>query len=630
MTSHFAVWDYLVLGAVLAALVALAARVGRRQATSDEFLLADRSLAWWPTGLSLALAGFAAIFCCGIPNEAYWAGAKFLLFPLLLWAALPIALWCVIPLYGTLRLESVYEYLELRFDATTRAIAGGLYIVGMVLWLGGVLVLPCAALYPRTGLSFTTLFLLVATGGAATLIAFLGGIRGGVWTGAVQSALVAVALAVVLVAVVVHLKPGEGPSRIWEVAGELGRTDMVEPMPDGPPEWSAARQRWSFWTAHWSIWAVVPYLAVISMFFFVADQATLQRFFAARAYRDRAYSFLLGMGLLSVMVVAATFVGMGLLAVYQDSPQEEIPPSWIVNSAVDRKTGEPLIDVETPVDREAFGDLVARGAILDPTLDRPIRQGPESTAFVTPEGDPNVLRLATRRPRSKRGDPLIRRGGDRMFAQFVWRHLSPLALGGLVLAAMAAAAMAAFGSGITALTTLAVVDFHRRHGWGERALARRRGKTPEELDQVDELTLARPLTLVFGAAIVVVSLAVAALDGGLGYLLGVMNVVAGPLLGVFLLGLFTRRTTGLAASIALGCGVLAALGTSFGHFGSEALGPVWPFDGPFWPMLVALGMTLAVGYLLSLLIGRRKSRDELSGLIVGVGRLGHLKEYEGR
>jgi len=45
-------------------------------------------------------------------------------------------------------------------------------------------------------------------------------------------------------------------------------------------------------------------------------------------------------------------------------------------------------------------------------------------------------------------------------------------------------------------------------------------------------------------------------------------------------------------------------------------------------MLFALAATLVGGYTLSFLVGRRKSRDELSGLVVGLGRPGVLLDAE--
>ena len=614
--------DCAVVGIFLAAMVAVGAWAGRGQSTSDAFLLADRSLPWWPVGSSLAVAGFAAVWYCGIPNEAYWAGTKFLPAAGLLWAALPIVCWCAIPLYGTLELESVFEYLELRFSPTARAVAAGVYVVGMVLWLGGVLVLPCAALGLGGELDLTVLLVVVSAGVAVTLYTYLGGMKATVWTDVGQFVLMAVVLVVTFIIIAANLGEGEGPSRIWEIAEELGRTHVAEAVPERPAEWADAWRKWSFWSAEWSIWAVIPYLAILPVFFFVADQATLQRLFAARDNRGRTFSYLLGCGLTTLAIPLATLLGMGLLAVYHDNAQQEMSPAWVLNSATNPKTGERLVSPDVVLDRETAERLVSDRAILDPNTDQPFT---DARQFMNSRGEPVIDALATRAPRQWGGERLLRSGGDELFGRFVRRHL----MLGVVLAALLGVAMATVDSGVHALVTLSVVDFHRRFGWGERSLARRCGKLPGELDQQDELKLARPMVLVFGSAVTVVALGVAAFGGGIGYLLSVLNLFAGPLLGIFLLGLFTRRTTAAAALAALVLGILTALWGTFGHLAPFTR--LWPLGkplGPFWPLPLGLAATLVVGCVLGFVVGSRKSRDELTGLVFGLGRWGHLLEIE--
>jgi hypothetical protein len=52
---------------------------------------------------------------------------------------------------------------------------------------------------------------------------------------------------------------------------------------------------------------------------------------------------------------------------------------------------------------------------------------------------------------------------------------------------------------------------------------------------------------------------------------------------------------------------------------------MWPFRqklGPIWPLTFGVAFTLVVGYLLSFVLGRRKTNEQLCGLVVGVGPLG--------
>jgi len=434
-----------------------------------------------------------------------------------------------------------------------------------------------------------------------------------IFTDVLQFSLMAVALFLLILVVVTNLKEGTGPGRIWEVAGELRRTSLIGPA----PKWSS---QWTQWAAPWSIWVAVPYLVLLPMFFFVADQATLGRMFATGDKQNVKLAWLLGCGMFTLIVPAAMYVGLGLLTVYHDNAQAEIPPHWVAN-------GE--LDPNTVIDAKTVRGLAAEGVILDPNTNRPFDDPDE---LVNARGQVVIDRLATRATRKQGGERRLRAGGDGLLAHFVARHLE-FGLAGVVLAALVAAAMATIDSGINALATVVIVDFHRRRGWAELWLARRRGKLPDELDQTDEFRLARSLVLGFGGAVVVISLVVAESSSVVGFLLGVLNVFAGPLLGIFLLGLFTRRTTAPAAVVAMLFGIATAVWATLGHrlTAYTAVSAAWPFEGslgPFWPLLLGLTATLLVGLLASFLLGTRKSREELTGLVVGLGSLGVLLEIE--
>jgi len=601
--------DYAVCGLVLLMLLAVAVWTGRGQHTSGNFLLAGQAMRWWPLGLSLAVAGLTAFYYCAIPGDAYTVGMKYLLVPVVIWVALPVVIWCVIPLYYGLELESVYEYLELRYDLTTRTTACALFCLWQLPWLACVLVLPCKALYLSAGMNVPVAIVVVTGGTAATLVVFMGGMRGVVWTDVVQLALMAAALFLVIGAIWANL---DHPGRVWEVAEELGRNTVIDVSWD--------------WSATWPLWSAVPYLALVSMFFLVADQVTVQRLLAAADDREMQRSFVVGCVLVCLLVPLVMYTGLGLLAVYHDNAYTELRPNWIVNSARDPQTGRPMIGPETVIDAGTIGPLVAQGAILDPNTDRPLV---DTEHLIDVQGRVNIDRLSTR---ERTGERRLQAGREELFGRFVGRHVR-MGLAGLVLAALVAAALATVDSGITALTTLAMIDFHRRLGWGERWLAERQVKRPEDLDQSDEIHLARPVVLAIGTAITVLALVVAAVGNVLGLLLGLVNIFAGPLLAIFLLGLFTRCTTGLAALWALVLGTLASAWLTLGHHLApySATKWSWPWQGPlgtFWPLPLSVAMTLVIGYGLSFVLGRRKTPDELAGLVAGLGPWGIIAESD--
>jgi SSS family solute:Na+ symporter len=160
--------------------------------------------------------------------------------------------------------------------------------------------------------------------------------------------------------------------------------------------------------------------------------------------------------------------------------------------------------------------------------------------------------------------------GDRVFPDFITRHL-PSGISGLVVAAIFAAAMS---SSLNSIAATAVTDLYR-------PLVPRR-------DDGHYLMVSRWLTLLAGVAQIAVALAIrhmtrSALDAAL----SVASILNGPVLGVFLLGAFSRQAGTPAAFSGMAAGLVAVLA-------------VWRLTPVAWPWYTLVGSltTLAVGALL--------------------------------
>jgi solute:Na+ symporter, SSS family len=122
---------------------------------------------------------------------------------------------------------------------------------------------------------------------------------------------------------------------------------------------------------------------------------------------------------------------------------------------------------------------------------------------------------------------------DRIYPLFVWNYLPP-GIAGLVMAAILAAAMSNLSAALNSLASTTVIDFFRPS---------------------DSVSLARQVTLVWGAVLFVVALLARHWGGVFETGLSIASVLYGSLLGVFLLGVLAPRV-GEPAAI---CGMAAGL-----------------------------------------------------------------------
>ena len=120
-----------------------------------------------------------------------------------------------------------------------------------------------------------------------------------------------------------------------------------------------------------------------------------------------------------------------------------------------------------------------------------------------------------------------RRQPDRLYPSFIWESL-PVGIAGLAMAAIIAAAMANLSAALNSLASATVVDFYQPLT-GSRAL-------PAHYLKVSRLS-----TVFWGAVLAAIALVASQWGSVLESGLSIASVTLGILLGVFLLGVLTKR-----------------------------------------------------------------------------------------
>src|SRR5437762_11166111 len=127
-------------------IVALGLWAGRRNKNLRDFSLGGRSIPWWAVLASIIAADTSAATFLGIPAEGFKTRGYFygqLVIGTML-ARIVIAATFIKPYYDY-RVQSVYEFLTMRFGTKTKNMASGIFLftrvlgIGVRLYLGGAI-----------------------------------------------------------------------------------------------------------------------------------------------------------------------------------------------------------------------------------------------------------------------------------------------------------------------------------------------------------------------------------------------------------------------------------------------------------------------------------------------------------
>lgn len=176
---------------------------------------------------------------------------------------------------------------------------------------------------------------------------------------------------------------------------------------------------------------------------------------------------------------------------------------------------------------------------------------------------------------------------DRIYPTFIVSKM-PHGISGLLIAAILAAAMSNLSAALNSLSSSSIVDFYLKLRKESQLSESREGEMPS--DERSRLRLSR-LSTVFWA-IVLFALALLCLNRIPRVIevgLQIASVAYGALLGVFLLGVLTRRANQTGAAIGMICGFAVNV-------------YLWQFTRVPWTWWVMIGscITVLVGYLTSL------------------------------
>src|SRR5258705_2066875 len=450
--------DLIIICGYLIGIVLFGTWFGRKQKTTSDYFLGDRTVPWWAVAFSIVATETSTITFISVPGIAFARGGNFqflqLVFGYLLGRIVISLLF--IPSYFHGELMTVYQLLDRRFGAKIKVLAASLFVVmrniadGIRLLLTAiVLAAVYASFQPNANVETITIASIVLIGVAMIVFTYFGGMEAVIWVEVVQLGIYiagAVAAAVILIS---SIDGGLGTA--GALATQFNKYSLFDFSLD--------------FTKTYTFWSGLIGGCFLTMSTHGTDQYLVQRYLCTDRPRRAIVALLTSGAIVLVQFIGFLFIGFLLFAFYHPFPD----PGYLTAA---------------------------------------------STAF-----------------------PFT--GGDRVFPDFITKHL-PNGLSGLVVAAIFAAAMS---SSLNSIAATAVNDLYR--------------PLRPRLDDKHYLKVSHVLTLIWGVVQIGVALVVRHQPGSaLSQALSIASLINGPVLGVFLVGTFLRRVSqppaliGMLASIA--------------------------------------------------------------------------------
>jgi Na+/proline symporter len=517
--------DYAVVAAYLAGAIGLGIWFGRGQSRS-EFFAANHSMGRITVGLSVMATLFSSNSFVMYPSIAYGDSLRLSLTLVSQTLIAPVVIWVLIPVYAKLKCATAYEYLEHRFHVSVRCLASGLFILLRIGWMASATFAASLVVAGVSGLDQR--LVIMALGVVSILYTMMGGLRAVMWTDVIQFFI----FAVTILAALAILQSFQDRGFVGQFETYFQDRDNL--LFDFTPSV----------TLKFGSWAILIGIFLEALSAFGTDQVAVQRYIAAKSPEVSQSGFLINVLGIWIVIPALLMIGVGLFCHYQAKPEELIPQ-------LSQHVAEDLASEQPAIRRAEFG--IAEGAKADV----------QSVA--------NFYRNNVKRVHHD----MARFGlSDKALPFFVGRHF-PAGLKGLFLAALMAAIMSSIDSGVHSITTALIVDFRDRLFPSKKA----------RRDQDDVRTI-RWLIVLIGS----ITVCLACFVGSLGDVFDIGKKLTaafgGPLLAVFILGLFVKRCS--SRGVFAGA-LLSALTTGVLMYYCSHWFSVW-----FWPVGFALAMMLSL------------------------------------
>ncbi len=503
--------DWVVLAAWLICIVSYGLWRGRGSGTVDKYLLAGKTMPWYAMGLSIMATQASAITFISTTGQSYIDGMRFVQFYFGLPLAMVVLSATAVPIFHRARVYTAYEYLELRFDAKTRALVSIVFLIQRGLAAGISLYAPAVVLSVILGLPDKMTTVLMGT--LVIIYTSFGGIKAVTWADVQQMTVIFAALILSLGVAIALLPPDVSFRDALTVAGAAGRLNPVTVKFD--------------WNDRYNVFSGLIGGMFLALAYFGTDQSQVQRYLTGKSIGQSRLSLIFNALAKIPMQFFILFIGAMVFVFFtferapvlfqpvalkqvQSSPRyPAIEAEFNQAFAARKQAATDLISAQHARDDAKWSESLGRYQAAQTAMETARKDGAQLAGEITNTpgfNDTNYI-----------------------FLSFVTKYL-PIGVVGLVIGVIFSAAMSSISGEINSLATVTVIDVYKRYV--------RKTATDRHY-----LTISKIATAFWG----IYAIGFASTGAGFGALIEKVNMIGslfyGGMLGVFVLAFAFRRVS---------------------------------------------------------------------------------------
>jgi SSS family transporter len=522
--------DWIVLIVTLSGIIFYGLYKSRTSHTLDGYFRSNRNLPWGLVLLSIMGTQASAITFLSAPGQAYTDGMRFVQY----YFGIPLAMVVIciffVPIFRKGNFYTAYEYLEQRFDGSTRTLTSFLFLLQRGLSTGISVFAPSLILSSLMG--WDIIWTNILLGGLLIIYTISGGAKAVAYTQQLQLTIVFTGMFLAGWMVVRLLPADVGFTDALAIGGQLGKFNVISSgMVNGKFDWSD----------QYNIWSGLIGGFFLALSYFGTDQSQVGRYLTAQSLRESRMGLLMNGFVKIPMQFLILLVGVLVFSFYQFKQA----PIFFNQVQLDKLSASAIYGDSLRLVETSYQQVGAQKTLLVQRYAR-LRAAEKSVAASTDFQEINLQKTVlvdSLRILQKHGDSLRARvkywignkisSGDSndtnyIFLKFVVDHLPP-GLVGLLIAIIFLASWGSIAAAINSLASSTMIDFHKRFSSRDRS-------------SESEYKISKWYTLGWGVFCIVVAMFTYNIGNSLIEAVNVLgSLFYGVVLGIFLVAFFIPR-----------------------------------------------------------------------------------------